>query len=102
VTAGAGARTAVAAANQAGTPTSGQVLDGHLLLDLECLDRSYLNGYVPNLQVGGQVVTFLVEHLGNPTRVHQDLPLVSLPAEGVGRWPPVGQAAGPQGRHRLH
>ncbi len=26
----------------------------------------YLNGYVPNLQVGGQVVTFLTRHLGYP------------------------------------
>jgi hypothetical protein len=42
------------------------VLDGHVVLDLECLDRIYLNGYVPKLQVGGQVVTFLTEHLGNP------------------------------------
>ena len=33
---------------------------------LECLDRIYLNGYVPNLQVGGQVVSFLTQHLGNP------------------------------------
>jgi hypothetical protein len=30
------------------------VLDGHVALDVECLDRIYLNGYVPNLQVGGQ------------------------------------------------
>jgi hypothetical protein len=66
VTAGARARTAIAAANQAGTVTISQLLDGHVLLDLECLDRIYLNGYIPNLQVGGQVVTFLVEHLGNP------------------------------------
>jgi hypothetical protein len=35
------------------------VLDGHVALDLDCLDRIYLNAYVPNLQVGGQVVTFL-------------------------------------------
>jgi hypothetical protein len=35
------------------------ILDGHVSLDLECLDRIYLNGYVPNLQVGGQVVAFL-------------------------------------------
>src|SRR5579859_7339195 len=42
------------------------VLDGHIVLDVECLDRIYLNGYVPNLQVPGQVVTFLTEHLGNP------------------------------------
>jgi len=66
VTAGARARTAIAAANQAGTVTISQVLDGHVTLDLECLDRIYLNGYIPNLQVGGQVVTFLTQHLGNP------------------------------------
>ena len=42
------------------------VLDGHVVLDLQCLDRVYLNGYVPELQVGGQVITFLTRHLGNP------------------------------------
>jgi hypothetical protein len=42
------------------------LLEGHVALDLECLDRVYLNAYVPNLQVSGQVVTFLTEHLGNP------------------------------------
>src|SRR5215467_10773843 len=41
------------------------VLDGHVVLDVECLDRIYLNGYVPKLHVAGQVVTFLTEHLGN-------------------------------------
>ena len=41
------------------------VLDGHVVLDLSCIDRLYLNAYVPNLQVGGQVVTFLTRHLGN-------------------------------------
>ena len=35
-------------------------------LDVECLDRIYLNGYVPNLQVGGQVVAFMTRHLGLP------------------------------------
>jgi predicted MarR family transcription regulator len=42
------------------------VLDGHVGLDLECLDRIYLNGWVPNLQVSGQVVNFLTHHLGFP------------------------------------
>ncbi len=42
------------------------VLDGHVALDIQCLDRIYLNAYVPNLQVGGQVVSFLTQHLGNP------------------------------------
>ena len=41
-------------------------LEGHVSLDLDCLDRIYLNAYVPNLQVGGQVVQFLSGHLGNP------------------------------------
>jgi hypothetical protein len=45
--------------------TVNDVLDGHVVLDLECLDRIYLNGYVPNLQVGGQVVNFLT-HRGFP------------------------------------
>jgi len=43
-----------------------ELLDGHTVLDVECLDRIYLNGYVPALQVGGQVITFLHGHLGMP------------------------------------
>lgn len=43
-----------------------EVLDRHVGLDLECLDRIYLNVYVPNLQVGGQVVSFLTRHRGDP------------------------------------
>jgi hypothetical protein len=46
--------------------TVNEVLDGHVGLDLECLDRIYLNAYVPNLQVGGQVASFLTAHLGYP------------------------------------
>jgi len=42
------------------------VLDGHVALEISCVDRLYLNAYVANLQVGGQVVRFLTEHLGNP------------------------------------
>jgi hypothetical protein len=41
--------------------TVNDVLAGHVTLDIECLDRVYLNGYVPNLQVGGQVVQFLAK-----------------------------------------
>ena len=46
--------------------TVNDVLDGHVGLDVECLDRIYLNGYVPNLQVGGQVASFMTAHLGYP------------------------------------
>ena len=46
--------------------TVNDILDGHVGLDLECLDRIYLNGWVHNLQVSGQVVNFLTHHLGFP------------------------------------
>jgi len=42
------------------------VLDGHVALDVECVDRMLLNAYVPSLQIGGQVVRCLTGHLGNP------------------------------------
>lgn len=52
--------------SMAGVVTINQVLEGHVGLDIECMDRIYLNGYVPNLQVGGQVVSFMTGHLGLP------------------------------------
>ena len=42
------------------------LLEGHVALDIECLDRLYLNGYVPNLQCSGQVINFMRDHLGLP------------------------------------
>jgi hypothetical protein len=42
------------------------ILEGHVGLDLECFDRIYLNGWVPTLQVPGQVVGFLTGHLRFP------------------------------------
>jgi len=48
------------------TVTVNELLEGHVGLDVECLDRIYLNGYVPSLQVGGQVVSFIRQHLGLP------------------------------------
>jgi hypothetical protein len=44
--------------------TVNELLDGHVALDTECLDRICFNGYVPSLQVGGQVVSFMTHHLG--------------------------------------
>ena len=46
--------------------TVNDVLDGHVALDIECLDRIYLNAYVPKLQTSAQVVAFLSGHLGYP------------------------------------
>jgi len=41
------------------------ILDGHKVLDISCLDRIYLNGYVPGLMTSGQLVGFLA-HRGFP------------------------------------
>jgi hypothetical protein len=46
--------------------TVNEVLAGHAALDIECLDRVYLNAYVPILQSSGQVVAFMTQHLGLP------------------------------------
>ena len=57
----------------AATVTVNDVLDGHVALDMECLDRIYLNGYVPNLQVGGQVASFMTRASGLSDPVAGDL-----------------------------
>jgi hypothetical protein len=41
-----------------------ELLDGHTVLGIECLDRIYLNGYVPALQVGSLVLTFMHDRRG--------------------------------------
>ncbi|MGH9917697.1 MAG: hypothetical protein ACRD6W_02310, partial [Nitrososphaerales archaeon] len=40
------------------------VLDGHVTLEVECIDRMYLNLYVPNLQYDTGVVGFFKGHRG--------------------------------------
>jgi hypothetical protein len=42
------------------------LLDGHVTLQLESIDRLYLNAYVGRLQYGAGLVSFLSEHLGHP------------------------------------
>jgi len=46
--------------------TVNEVMDGHVVLDIECLDRIYLNAYVPILQSSGQVVAFMTQYLDMP------------------------------------
>ena len=53
-------------AGTAGVTNINGVLGGHVALEVECVDRLLLNAYVPNLQVGGQVVRFIRQHLGKP------------------------------------
>jgi len=46
--------------------TVNDLLDGHTVLDISCLDRLYLSGFVQSLQTPGGVVYFLHEHRGMP------------------------------------
>jgi hypothetical protein len=42
------------------------ILQDEVSLSIRCLDRLYVNGYVPTLQTPGQLCWFLRDHLGNP------------------------------------
>ena len=53
-------------AAQLGVVTAADVVAGHVRLDISCLDRLYLNGYVAKLQTPGGVVWFFHEHRGKP------------------------------------
>jgi hypothetical protein len=43
-----------------------ELLNGHVTLEVECLDRLYLNGYIGKLATSGGLVTFMREQLGKP------------------------------------
>ena len=45
-------------------PTISELLRDHVSLEVECVDRAYLNGYVPTLQTSGSLVYFLERHRG--------------------------------------
>ena len=44
--------------------TISDVLKDHVVLEVECIDRMYLNVYVPQLQWARGISTFLRYHLG--------------------------------------
>lgn len=41
-----------------------QIIDNHVTLELEGIDRMYLNGYIPNLQTGAAAAFFIRQQLG--------------------------------------
>jgi hypothetical protein len=55
------------------------VLSGHVLFEVESINRLYLNRYVPTLQVGGQVFRFLHDHRGMPVALPAALVLAAAP-----------------------
>lgn len=64
-----------------------ELLREHVSLDLECVDRVYINGYIPNLQSSGGLVYFLE---------HQRSQLIASPIllgkiTQTGLWPFLGR-----------
>ena len=65
-----------------------ELLDGHVTLEVECLDRLYLNGYIGGLATPGGLVTFMRVQLGKPISV------AGSAGSGVGEVPRGGEGAG--------
>jgi len=47
-------------------PNIETILRDHVKLQIECIDRLYLNGYLPTLQTEGQMLHFLLSHRRQP------------------------------------
>jgi hypothetical protein len=45
--------------------TVADVLSEHVTFEVECIDRMYLNVWIPRLAYGGGVARFFVGHRGN-------------------------------------
>ena len=61
-------------------PTIPELLCDHVSLDIECVDRVYLNGYVPTLQTSGALVYFLEQQRGAKHDRQRQLVRVNQPA----------------------
>lgn len=46
------------------TQTVDNLLQDHVTLDIDCIDRLYLNAYQPRLQTGAGVVSFFKQRRG--------------------------------------
>jgi hypothetical protein len=46
--------------------SAADLVAGHVVLDISCLDRLYLNGYIGKLQTPGGVVYFFHDHRRKP------------------------------------
>jgi hypothetical protein len=47
-------------------PNVHEIIRDHVSLSIACVDRLYVNGYIPTLQVSGQLCTFMSDHLRQP------------------------------------
>lgn len=47
-------------------PNVYEIIRDHVSLSISCVDRLYVNGYVPTLQLPEQLCIFMMRHLGQP------------------------------------
>ena len=85
--------------------TVADVLSGHVRFEVECIDRMYLNVYVPQLQFAQGIVGYLQRQMG--LRIASTAPLGAITDRFVtsvrrSAGPPVRRFAGspPTGRSR--
>jgi hypothetical protein len=48
------------------TPNIADIIRHHVALEVRCIDRLYLNAYMPKLQTSGGLCYFLRDHRGHP------------------------------------
>ncbi len=58
-------------------PNINTILKEHVTFQCECIDRMFLNGYDPILELAGQAVNFMIKHRAK--RLHRQPFLAELP-----------------------
>ena len=61
------------------------LLDGHVTLEVECLDRLYLNGYIGKLATGPGLMMFMRGQLGKPIVIQNQGPITVTLDRGIAR-----------------
>src|SRR5882672_9330763 len=70
-----------------------ELLDGHVTLEVECLDRLYLNGYIGKLATGGGLIGFMRGQLEKP------VPSPRGAGASLGAVPRGGESTSRTGEH---
>lgn len=47
-------------------PNVHEIIRDHVSMSIGCVDRLYVNGYIPTLQIPAQLCLFMMRHLGQP------------------------------------
>jgi hypothetical protein len=67
--------------------SAAEVLSEHVVFEVECIDRMYLNVYVPQLQHPAALVGFIHQHLGHPVASTAVLaPITEAFVAAIGRF----------------